>query len=101
ARLGAQRRAPHRRGPGAPPMTAAPTLVPDPSTAPDAGVPTPGCGASPSAGGTAVFHVERLPLGGWGLESPLGRRRQLGVTRLPGAGAGGPARPAARAPASH
>src|SRR6267378_1138841 len=72
ARLGAPRRAAHRGGSGAPPMSAAPTLHPDPSSSPEGRRPARECGAGPSTGGTAVFHVERLPLRGWGLGSSRG-----------------------------
>jgi len=78
-------------------MTAGPMPVADPSSSPDGGAPRPGCGASPSTSGTAVFHVERLPLGGWRLESSADRRRAVGVARLARAIGGGPACPPAAA----
>jgi putative membrane protein insertion efficiency factor len=78
-------------------MSAAPRLVPEPSRPPDAGAPVRERRAVPPVGATAVFHVERLPLGGWVLESSPGPRRAGAIDRLAGDPAGGPARPAAAA----
>ena len=73
-------------------MSAAPTLVP-PSSPPDGDVPTRERGLVPSTGATAVFHVERLPLGEWGIGSSPGPRRAGAVGQFGGDAAGGLTRP--------
>jgi uncharacterized protein len=85
-------------------MSAAPTLLPDPSSSPEARRPARECGAGPSTGGTAVFHVERLPLRGWGLGSSRGLESLPGrwragvvVAGVARAAPGGPTRAAGSA----
>jgi uncharacterized protein len=70
-------------------MSAAPTPVHEPSSPPDAGAPAGDSGRVPSAAATAVFHVERLPISGWGLEASSGARRAGGIARPASLGAGG------------
>jgi len=82
-------------------MTAAPMPVPDSSSSPAASVVTPAAAESPPTIGTAVFHVERLPIGGWGIHPPPSRRRAVGGPRLARGMRREPGRPTAAASSIH